>query len=444
MDINLKKEGLLKTLPNGDKLWLLKIHSDNAFSINLIYNKFYLSEGAIFFVYNESKTMVLGAFTSENSNNPYNEFATDLVQGSTIILELYEPKFAENSFINISKVIHGYIDTFESFSSGFGSSANCNIDVNCPLGNSWINEKNAVSLMLVDDNTAFCTGCLVNNTKQDYTPFYLTADHCIPAGSNTNVWIFRFKYWKPNCSNGMPGNWITLVGATIRARHASTDFALLELNTLPPIEYNLFYAGWERTGIREKNTTAIHHPNGDAMKISYSNNLIDSISWSTGPMNHWRTSFSQGIVQFGSSGSPLFNPKRRIIGQLHGNQNNQCLPTLSDNYCHCEQTPVGEYGRFDISWTGGGTNTTRLSNWLDPINTGATYLNGTYRLPLCSNPVTNYVNQVVNANTTIVGCYINAQNVSVISGKKLVLDAIETTTIIKDLEIPVGAELEIK
>lgn len=34
------------------------------------------------------------------------------------------------------------------------------------------------------------------------------------------------------------------------------------------------------------------------------------------------------------------------------------------------------YGRFAVSWTGGGTNSTRLSNWLDPINLGVMLLDG--------------------------------------------------------------------
>jgi hypothetical protein len=35
------------------------------------------------------------------------------------------------------------------------------------------------------------------------------------------------------------------------------------------------------------------------------------------------------------------------------------------------------FGRFDKSWTGGGTNDTRLSNWLDPTGAGATTTNTT-------------------------------------------------------------------
>ena len=79
VDIDIKKAGIHKQLPNGNNLWLLKIHAPNAYSINLIYNRFHLAEGSRLFIYNEDRTMILGAFTPETSNNPFNEFATDLV-----------------------------------------------------------------------------------------------------------------------------------------------------------------------------------------------------------------------------------------------------------------------------------------------------------------------------------------------------------------------------
>jgi hypothetical protein len=185
VDIDLKRFGTLRQLDNGDKLWLLKIHSENAYSINLIYNHFRLSKDSKFFIYNEDKSMILGAFTPEVSNNPDDVFATDLVQGNSIILEYYEPKHSDDGIINISRVIHGYINTFGNFSNGLGTSSNCNIDVNCPLGNNWEYEKRAVSMMLVNENSWFCTGCLVNNTKQDQKPFYLTAEHCLGGSMNT-------------------------------------------------------------------------------------------------------------------------------------------------------------------------------------------------------------------------------------------------------------------
>jgi hypothetical protein len=73
------------------------------------------------------------------------------------------------------------------------------------------------------------------------------------------------------------------------------------------------------------------------------------------------------VTEPGSSGSPLYNPAGRYIGQLHGGPS-VCGATgdnLSDYY-----------GRFSLSWTGGGTDSTRLSNWLDAVNTGATAIDG--------------------------------------------------------------------
>ena len=74
-----------------------------------------------------------------------------------------------------------------------------------------------------------------------------------------------------------------------------------------------------------------------------------------------------GVTEPGSSGSPLYSQAGRFIGQLHGGPSS-CGATgdnLSDYY-----------GRFSVSWTGGGTNSTRLSNWLDAGGTGATTVNG--------------------------------------------------------------------
>ena len=37
---------------------------------------------------------------------------------------------------------------------------------------------------------------------------------------------------------------------------------------------------------------------------------------------------------------------------------------------------VDSYGKFDVSWLGGGTNATQLKYWLDSANTGVTTLDG--------------------------------------------------------------------
>ena len=109
------------------------------------------------------------------------------------------------------------------------------------------------------------------------------------------------------------------------------------------------------------------------MKISRANNPVIVGSFSGTTNQHWRATWNQGVTEGGSSGSPLFDQNHRIVGQLHGG------PSV------CGGSQLWDfYGRFDLSWTGGGTNATRLSNWLDPTNTGAMTTNTTNTLNLAT------------------------------------------------------------
>ena len=359
VDLGLKNNGTWDTLQNGDKIWRLKIQSQNAFSINLIYDDFWLPYGSELFIYNENKSMIYGAFTPELSNNQYNKFATDLIKGETTILEYFEPSYANGARININKVIHGYKNMFKS---GHDESGSCNDDVTCSQGDSWCVEKRAVSMILLDNNTRLCSGCLINNLRKDLTPYYLTANHCLNGDENT--WIFRFKYWSPTCNQGDDADdWVSILGSTLRANDPNSDFALLELSSRPPSGFGVLYAGWDRTTNPTQSSTAIHHPSGDVMKISFDNNQAVSSDYDPDPIapnSHWKVVWDQGTTEGGSSGSPLFNQSHRIVGQLHGGTASCSNPNEPDFY-----------GRFDVSWNGGGTAQTRLRDWLDPDNTGA-------------------------------------------------------------------------
>ena len=51
-----------------------------------------------------------------------------------------------------------------------------------------------------------CTGNMINNTTNDCTPYFLTADHCADGSSvsNHNQWVFYFNFEASNCNN--PGS----------------------------------------------------------------------------------------------------------------------------------------------------------------------------------------------------------------------------------------------
>ena len=381
VNIDIKTAGILELLPNGDKIWLLKIHAPSAYSINLIYNQFHLGSGSKFFIYNEDKTMILGAFTPEVSNNQDNVFATDLLQGNTIILEYYEPESSNDGVIIINKVIHGYVNLF---SNRAGESAYCNYDVHCGnSNNTWHNDlKRAVAFIIMGEYV--CTGCLINNTNKDRTPYFLTAHHCYynekdkpHPGRDPATSIFRFKYWNSGCDthDSNPNNWKSIIGATVKARYKQTDFVLLELNEKIPIRYNVYYAGWDRTTDPKDwggagSILGIHHPRGDVMKKSLGKykgtvNWWNEVTFKT----HWQVEITTGTLQPGSSGSPLFASfTRKIVGQLSGRQNSPCVGENDTDECYCDSLRIGEYGRFDESWKGDGTSATRLKEWLDPQN----------------------------------------------------------------------------
>ena len=370
--LNLNNSGKWETLPNGDRIWRLAIQSKKAFSINLLFDKFYLPHGGELYLYNEAQDYVLGAFTSQN-NKPYNEFSTSPTPGDMTILEYYEPQSVKGQAqIQISQVVHAYKDIFKTMQQvldkGYGDSGACNIDVECPLGNNWANEIKSVALILVNGND-WCSGAMVNNTLQDGTPYFLTADHCLSP--NLTTWTFVFNYESPSCG-GANGSYADAIsGATLKANSGASDFALLELSATPPPSYTVYYAGWDNSGVAPNECTAIHHPSGDVKKISFNDDpLINGVS---NGVNYWRiTEWEQGTTEGGSSGSPIFDANHRIVGQLQG------------GLASCSNITWDEYGKFSVSWDMNTPTNQQLKHWLDPNNSGAITQDGAFFLNIPS------------------------------------------------------------
>jgi len=364
VNYNLHNSGTWEDVEGGT-LWRLEITSPGALTLNLLYNRFWLPTGGEFFVYNTDQSHVLGAFTSFNNKEDF-VFATSPVKGETIILEYFEPTGSQDgSEIQISSIVHGYKDPFGFYEDrNYGDSGSCNNNVNCSAGNDWQDDKRSVAMILTSGNSRICTGALINNVEQDQTQYFLTADHCL--GGN-NYWIFMFNYESSGCSNSNGPTYQTVQGSTLKASHQTPDFALLKITESIPNSYNVFYAGWSNSSSAPNNSTCIHHPSGDIKKISFDNNPATSSSWQ-GPFGtHWKIShWEDGTTEPGSSGSPLFDQNHRIVGQLSGGE------------ASCSYNYNDYFGKVAESWDYGNSSSSRLSDWLDPNNTGATTLNGTY------------------------------------------------------------------
>lgn len=270
----------------------------------------------------------------------------------------------------IKKVVHGYKGIGKMTNGSPGASENCNNNIECfPV---WDLHSDAVGLVLLSNGEELCSGSLVLSADQSFRPYFLSAFHCIDTDfngaiaeaerDNAEEWMFKFQFKYSSCSGNTPVLSYNYNGSTFRAGWFNTDFLLMELNNSPIENNQVSWAGWDRSTNIPTSGAGIHHPAGDVMKISLDNNQFQTSSWN-GVNNHWLLSYDDGVVQHGSSGSPIFNQNNRIVGQLHGNQN------YNETQTYCNQ-PSAEYGMLSVSWAGGGTNETRLSNWLDPCNSG--------------------------------------------------------------------------
>ena len=319
-------------------------------------------------LYNESKNDVIGAFTSAN-NKSYRTFSTLPLPGDVLVLEINAPlgSRTELTSMQLETVTHAYKDLFtQSLDKGLGQSGSCNVNVNCPEAAGWEDQRRSVARIVVNGND-HCTGALINNTENDGTPYFLTANHCL-TGNVTN-WVFWFNWESPTCNPTQNSSYDGISGSTLLASCSSSDFALLELSQEVPLNYNPYYAGWSAENTAPTSAVGIHHPSGDIKKWSYDGDASVSSEWggwgSSGTNTHWEVlDWDIGTTEGGSSGSPLFDQNQRIVGQLHGGAA-LCGNDFSDLY-----------GKVAYSWDCQNQNSGRLDVWLDPSNTGLTLLDG--------------------------------------------------------------------
>ncbi len=302
-----------------------------------------------------------------------------------------------------------------SKTTDFGDAGDCQVNVACPEGDERRDQIRSVVRILVriGNIAGWCTGTVLNNVAYNYEPLILSAEHCglfnnaFASPQDLNRWVFFFNYQSPDCSDPpVEGNLddFFLAGAQLLARsddeggETGSDMLLLRLNTSIPEAFNVYYAGWNRSGgISPEQGYCIHHPEGDIKKISSMSGSARSGAFGSNADNtHWlvqwrATANGFGTTEGGSSGSPLFDDNGLVTGQLTGG--------LSG----CS-TPNGEdfYGKFSYNWTSNGQSPDRqLLPWLDPLNTGLLALGGANLNDLPPVDTLTYSLAPVPANTHI-------------------------------------------
>jgi len=363
VDINLQNSGSWETLADGSRIWRLELTTEGAFSTNIIFKKFKLPIGATLHVVSTTEEAYLGAFTALNNKEDL-QMATGPLAGDSFILEYFEPKEVIGAgVIELESVVHAYRNFFGKGEKN-GRSGLCNVNTICPEGNEWRDQIRGVLALMTSGGQRFCSASMINNHKSAKKQFVLTAAHCgIPSSS----WVALFQYESWTCPRG-GHRYLNYTAAGFRpiARNSVTDFTLAEIIEPIKASYNVYLNGFDGVDKPCPKSIGIHHPAGDVKKISFSDVAVKNGSWSGGPPNtHWRVEpWKIGTTEPGSSGSPLFNPERLIIGQLHGGS------------ASCSNVRGFDvYGKVARSWEIGTTPQARLKDHLDPDNTGKRVLN---------------------------------------------------------------------
>jgi lysyl endopeptidase len=353
--------GLWDETPEGAARWRLRIGSPGALSLNLGFTQFWLPAGA---------TLTVGPVDGgegvtfdDLDNAPHGQLWTPVRLADELLVELVVPaRLRGMVLLEVGRIGRGYRLFGEPAAAG--KSGACNIDVVCAEGDPWRSEIAAVG-MVSRGGVELCSGAMINNTANDGRALFLSAYHCNVTSATAPSVVIYWNFESPSCGQQGGGSLDQFTsGSSLLASWATSDFLLLELDEQPEPSYGVKYAGWDRSGALPGQSVAIHHPSVDEKSISFE---YDPVQLSTylqpatpGDGTHLRVNdWDLGTTEGGSSGSPLFDENHRIVGQLHG------------GYAACGNDLADWYGRLFTSWTGGGSATTRLSDWLDPQGTGA-------------------------------------------------------------------------
>ncbi len=362
-------------------VWRLEIVVPDANTLNLYFNKINLLVGERLYIYDPQNRITLGAFTSSNNGS---FMCTDFVPGDRIVIEFNSYKQYKHLPFSIHEA--GVLFSNNVYNErGFGDSGPCEVHVNCIEGENWQNEKDGVARILVKQSqqTFWCTGSLINNTKNDGTPYFLTANHCGEYADSSDYaqWLFFFNFESKDCEQPLfEPELNTLSGASLLANspfgtNNGSDFKLLLLKDSIPSEYRPYFNGWDRTGEASTSGVTIHHPQGDLKMISTYTTPLVSTKYNNQNEDpngkYWKvywdeTITNHGVTEGGSSGSPIFNNEGNIVGALTGGSAS-CSFLDKPDY----------YGKFSYSWgTVSQDSTSQLNYWLDPNETGITTLKG--------------------------------------------------------------------
>jgi Trypsin-like peptidase domain len=306
--------------PDGSEVIVLIIKSSGASGIGVHFRNFALTDAEEVYVYGAgSDSIVFGPYTN---NGPWSsgDFWSGTVNGDTVVIEFYTRPDENGKGFEIFEISHVFSELDWRSRSDEPYVLACEHDASC-YGDA---EKDAVGRFVFNNNGAHvCTGTLLNDLAQDRTPYFLTANHCVPTQTVAQTVEVYWFYQTTSCNSGVLRSWVhSPPGANLLATQGSNDFSLLRLlNNAPG---GAVFSGW--TSAAQSTGTSVfglHHPDGYIPPSipSYlrrsSGSIMSTNASCLDLVNGYGIGWVSGTAEPGSSGSGLFASNgHQLVGVL--------------------------------------------------------------------------------------------------------------------------------
>jgi hypothetical protein len=246
--------------PDGSQIIVLIIKSSGASGIGVHFRDFALADGEEVYVYGAgADSIVFGPFTNKG---PWGsgEFWSGTVDGDTVVIEFYTRTDENGQGFGIFEMSHILAQLDWRLRSNEPDVLFCEVDASC----NRVSENDAVARILFNNNGPhLCTGTLLNNLAQDWTPYFLTANHCVNSQAVAQTVEAYWFYQTTSCNSGVLRSWVhSPPGANLLATQGSNDFPSYGYRTMllagrsfpvgapPPNQQALVFSGFTTpTGI---------------------------------------------------------------------------------------------------------------------------------------------------------------------------------------------------
>ncbi|MEZ5403424.1 MAG: trypsin-like peptidase domain-containing protein [Bryobacteraceae bacterium] len=381
------------TLPDGRALWRLGIRATGARMLRVHFDKVHLGEGKLFLYSDpeQAQQFTGGGLFGDG------EFWAGATAGERVQVE-YMPADglrAETLPFRIAGITHIWEDmaapltpegplalaprgapeaggsTLSLAKAGPGREvAACHLDVSCFP--EWRQAASGVARFLFVDGpvVSACSGALINSRSNSGKPLFLTADHCVSSDTVARTVEANFFYETAACGGDAPD--FSKVENVLGASYLDSDnvpygdYSLLQLSAAPA---KAFFFGWTTTEPElGAKLVGIHHPAASFKRISFGERVKDEGIVVGGELQaeyapgdkYYAVHLTEGKAQGGSSGSPLINENRQVVGILSAGPSYSPIPEEQDRLLCEAPRLVVYYGRLVAGYAA-------LEPWLEDL-----------------------------------------------------------------------------